>query len=69
LETQPSTEDKEHEEDFEDIDEDAENIQENVEMSQPTLRRSTQVINPPKKYGYYTSFVSLISNEGEPCCY
>jgi hypothetical protein len=69
LETQPSTENKEQEEAFEEVDEDAENIQENVEMPQPTLRRSTWVINPPKRYEDYISSISLISNEGEPCCY
>ena len=36
-------------------------------MPQPT--RSIRFINPPKRYEDYISFVSLISNEGEPCCY
>jgi hypothetical protein len=38
-------------------------------MPQPTLRRSTWARNPPKRYEDYISSISLISNEGEPCCY
>jgi hypothetical protein len=38
-------------------------------MPQPSLRRSTWVRNPPKRYDNYVSFVALISNDGEPSCY
>ena len=45
------------------------NIQENVEIPQPSLRRSTRVRNPPKRYDDFVSSVALISNDGEPSCY
>jgi hypothetical protein len=45
------------------------NNQENVDMPQPSLRRSTQVRNPPIRYDDYVSSVALISNDGEPSCY
>jgi hypothetical protein len=37
-----------------------------VELPQQTLRISTWVKNHPKRYEDY---VSLDSNDGEPCCY
>lgn len=37
-------------------------IKGNVEASQPTLRRFTWDINPPKKYENYVSPIALISN-------
>ena len=38
-------------------------------MPQPSLRRSTRVENPPKRYDDFISPVALISNDGEPSCY
>ena len=38
-------------------------------MSQQSLRRSTRVINFPKRCKDYASLVALISNDGEPSCY
>jgi SpoVK/Ycf46/Vps4 family AAA+-type ATPase len=69
LETQPSSENEEHEEAPKEEDVDVENFQENVEMLQPTLRRSTWVNNPPKSFDDYVSYMDLISNDGEPSCY
>jgi hypothetical protein len=40
-----------------------------VEIPQPTLGICTGVRDPPKRYEYYTSFVSLISNEEGSFCY
>ena len=40
------------------------NIQEIVKILQPSLSRSTQVKNPPKRYDDFVSFFALISNKG-----
>jgi hypothetical protein len=68
LETQPSSERQENEEVLEE-DEDAENIQETEDMSQPSLRRSSWVRNPPARYDDYVSSVALVSIDGEPSCF
>ena len=71
METQPSTKDREQEEasEDEDVDVNVGNIQENVEIPQPSLRRSTRVRNPPKRYDDFVSSVALISSDGESICY
>jgi hypothetical protein len=69
LETPPSLENKDYEEVPKEEDEDAKNFQENMEMPQSSLRRSTRVKNPPKRYDDHVSFVALISSDGEPGCY
>ena len=40
-----------------------------MEIPQPSLKRSTRVKNPPKRYDDFISLVALISNDGEPSFY
>jgi hypothetical protein len=54
---------------LQDVNEDENNNQENVDMPQSSLRRSTRVRNPPRRYDDFVSFVSLITNDEEPTCY
>jgi hypothetical protein len=69
LETHPSSKKEEHEEVPKQEYGDAENIQETMVMPQPSLRRSTWVVNPPTRYDDYVSSVALVSNDGERSCY
>jgi hypothetical protein len=69
LDTQPSPEREEREEFLEEEDEYVENIQETEDMSQPSLRISTRVRNPPTRYDDYVSSMALVSIDGEPSCY
>jgi hypothetical protein len=43
--------------------------QQNVDEPQTSLRRSTQVRNPPRRYDDFVSIVSLSTNDDEPSCY
>jgi hypothetical protein len=52
-----------------DENEDADNNQENVDIPQSSLRRSTRVRNPPRRYDDFVSSVSLVTNNEEPTCY
>jgi hypothetical protein len=38
-------------------------------MPQPSIRRSTRVMNPHTRYENYVSYVDFLSNYGEPNCY
>ena len=69
LETQPSSGRQEHEEVPEEEDAYVENIQETKDMPQPSLRRYTQVMNPPTRYDDYVSYVYLVSIDVEPSCF
>jgi hypothetical protein len=69
LETQPFSERQEHEEVPEEEDEYEKNIQKTENMPQTSLRRSSQVRNPPTRYDDYVSFVALVSIDGEPSCF
>jgi hypothetical protein len=40
-----------------------------VDEPQTSLRRSTQVRNPPRRYDDFVSSVSLSTNDNEPSCY
>jgi hypothetical protein len=48
---------------------DGDNNQQNVDQPQTSLRRSTWVRNPPRRYDDFVSSVSLITNDEEPTCY
>jgi hypothetical protein len=45
------------------------NNQHNVDESQTSLRMSTWVRNPPRRYDDFVSSVSLSTNDDEPSCY
>ena len=40
-----------------------------VDETQTSLRRSTWVRNPPRRYDDFVSSVSLSTNDDEPSCY
>jgi hypothetical protein len=40
-----------------------------VDDPQTSLRRSTRVRNPPRRYDDFVSSVSLSTNDNEPLCY
>jgi hypothetical protein len=40
-----------------------------VDEPQTSLRRSTRVINPPRRYDDFVSSVALSTNDDEPSCY
>ena len=58
-----------HEETPEEEDVETKNFQEIDELSQPSLRKSTQVKTFPKMYDDFVTFVALITNDDEPSCY
>jgi hypothetical protein len=45
---------------------DDDDIQQIVHKPQTCLRRSTRVINPPRRYDDFVSSVSLSTNDDEP---
>jgi hypothetical protein len=45
------------------------NNQQIVDEPQTSLRRSTRVRNPPRRYDDFVSSVSLNNNDDEPSCY
>jgi len=45
------------------------NNQENVDLLQSSLRRSTRVTNPPRRYDDFVSYFSLVSNNDESTFY
>jgi hypothetical protein len=48
---------------------DDDNNQKIVDEPQNSLRRSTRVRVPPRRYDDFVSFVSLSTNDDEPSCY
>ncbi|WP_208081239.1 hypothetical protein, partial [Bacteroides uniformis] len=40
-----------------------------VEEPETSLRRSTRIRSPPKRYDDYVTLVALIANDDEPLCY
>ena len=48
---------------------DDDDIQQIVDEPQTTLRRSTRVRVPPRRYDDFVSSVSLSTNDDEPSCY
>jgi hypothetical protein len=77
FETSSNTDESEHEQVSEDVheafpaEEDMvdDNNQQNVDEPQTSLRRSTQVRNPPRRYDDFFTSVSLSTNDDEPSCY
>jgi hypothetical protein len=45
------------------------NNKHNVDEPQTSLRRSMQVINPPRRYDDFVSSVSLTNNDDQPSLY
>jgi hypothetical protein len=77
FETSSNTDESEHEQVSEDVHEEFpaeedmvdDNNQQNVDEPQISLRRSTRVINPPRRYDDFVLSVSLSTNDDEPSCY
>jgi hypothetical protein len=77
FETSSNIDESEHEQVSEDVHEEFpteedmvdDNNQHNVDEPQTSLRRSTQVRNPPRRYDDFVSSVSLSTNDDEPSCY
>jgi hypothetical protein len=77
FETSSNTDESEHEQVYEDVHEEFpaeedmvdDNNQQNVDEPQTSLRRSTRVKNPPRRYDDFVSSVSLSTNDDEPSCY
>ena len=77
FETGSNTNESEHEEASKDVHEEFpieedmvdDNNQQNVDEPQTSLRRSTRVKNPPRRYDDFVSSVSLSTNDDEPSCY
>jgi hypothetical protein len=77
FETSSTTDENEHEQVPEDVHEqvpaeenvDDDDIQQIVDEPQTTLRRSTRVRVPPRRYDDFVSSVSLSTNDDEPSCY
>jgi hypothetical protein len=77
FETSSNTDENEHEQVSEDVHEevlaeenmDDDDIQQIVDEPQTSLRRSTQVRVPPRRYDDFVSSVSLSTNDDEPSCY
>jgi hypothetical protein len=77
FETSSNTDESEHEQVSEDVHEEFpaeedmvdDNNQQNVDEPQTSLRRSTRVRNPPRRYDDFVSSVSLSTNDDEPSCY
>jgi hypothetical protein len=77
FETSSNTDESEHEQVSEDVhevfptEEDMvdDNNQQNVDEPQTSLRRSTWVRNPPRRYDDFVLSVSLSTNDDEPSCY
>jgi hypothetical protein len=77
FETSSNIDESEHEQVFEDVHEEFpveedmvdDNNQQNVDEPQTSLRRSTRVRNPPRRYDDFVSSVSLSTNDDEPSCY
>jgi hypothetical protein len=77
FETSSNIDESEHEQVSEDFHEevpaeenmDDDGIQQIVDEPQTSLRRSTQVKVPPRRYDDFVSSVSLSTNDDEPSCY
>jgi hypothetical protein len=77
FETSSNTDESEHEQVYVDVHEEFpteedmvdDNNQQNVDEPQTSLRRSTRVRNPPRRYDNFVSSVSLSTNDDEPPCY
>jgi hypothetical protein len=77
FETSSNTDESEHEHvskevhEYFPVEEDMvdDNYQQNVDGPQTSLRRSTRVRNPPRRYDDFVSSVSLSTNDDEPSCY
>jgi hypothetical protein len=77
FETSSNTHESEHEQVFEDVHEevptkenvDDDDIQQIVDEPQTSLRRSTRVRVPPRRYDDFVSSISLSTNDDEPSCY
>jgi hypothetical protein len=77
FETSSNTDESEHEQVSEDVHEEFpveedmvdDNNQQNVDEPQTSIRRSTRVRNPPRRYDDFVSSVSLSTNDDEPLCY
>jgi hypothetical protein len=77
FETSSNTDKSEHEQVSEDVHEDFsakedmvdDNNQQIVDEPQTSLRRSTRVRNPPRRYDDFVSSISLSTNDDETSCY
>ena len=77
FETSSNTDESEHEKVSEDVHEEFptkedmvdDNNQQNVDEPQTSLRRSTRVRVPPRRYDDFVSSVSLSTNDDECSCY
>jgi hypothetical protein len=73
FETRSTTDESEHEKVSEEVpaeeNMDDDDNQQNADDPQTSLRRSTRVRIPPRRYDHFVSSVSLSTNDYEPLCY